>query len=155
MKLFVVILISLFIILIGYLYFRKTHKKIQFYNDFLSFCEEIETEIGFFQNNIKNILDKQNYKSSFQELLNNFKNKTLQKFLNEQNFLTQNEQTEIFLFFQKLGRANSETEIKEIQNYKEKLKNKINNLTNFEFKKSKLKFNLTICFSMFVFIILL
>lgn len=155
MKLIFVIFISLCIAGVGYIYFRKVHKKIAFYNDFLSFCDEIETEIGFFQNKINDIFKKQNYKSSFQGLLDSLKNKTQQEFLKTQNFLTQNEQAEILLFFQKLGRANSETEIKEIQNYKEKLKQKINNLLNFEFKKSKLKFNLTICLSMFVFIILL
>jgi len=155
MKLIFVIFISLCIAGVGYIYFRKVHKKTAFYNDFLSFCEEIETEIGFFQNKINAILEKQSYKSSFQGLLDSLKTKTHQEFLKTQSFLTQNEQTEILLFFQKLGRANSETEIKEIQNHKEKLKQKINNLLNFEFKKSKLKFNLTICLSVFVFIILL
>lgn len=156
MKLIVALIFFCLILYFGWISYHKTRKKAVFYNDFLQFSEIMETEIGFFQNKIDSILKKGNYKKEFLELVEEFaKNKNLDNWKKEQNLLTDGEAEEIINFFNKLGKADSITQTKEIQNYKKLIEEKRKNIKDVQLKNAKLMFSLSIMLGLLVFVIII
>lgn len=147
-------LIFCFVCILGVVLYRKTLKRLNFYKDFCVFCGSLETHISFFQNKIYDIIKLQNFKSDFQNILNDFLKKEEIVFV-QINFLSEQEKQEICLFFKKLGRTNAQNEQNEIKKYEQNLNKKIDDIKNVELKKSKLKLSLFIMFGLFVFIMML
>ena len=75
MNFLIALIVFCCIFYIGWFFYQKTRKKLVFYNDFLQFCEVLETEIGFFQNKLKQIFDKKGYGKDFSLVLKNFSDK--------------------------------------------------------------------------------
>jgi len=156
MNLFIAIAIFGCILYIGWFFYQKTRKKLIFYNDFLQFCEMLETEIGFFQNKLKQILDKNSYGKEFSAVLKNFAEKNnLDDWSASQNLLSENELKEIKNFFSKLGRVDSSTQTTEIRNFKKNLQDKNENIKTVQIKKSKMIFSLSVMLGLLAFIIII
>ncbi len=156
MKFILALVIFGCILYFGWFLYEKTRKKLVFYNNFLQFCNLLETEIGFFQNNIEEILHKNNYKKEFSEVVENFsKSKNLLEWKNSQSVLTQTEAEEVELFFSKLGKLDSTSQTNEVKSYKKFLDSKIEDTKKVNLKNGKLTFNLSIMLGLLVFIIII
>jgi len=156
MNLFVGVAIFGCILYIGWFFHQKTRKKAIFYNDFLQFCEMLETEIGFFQNKLEQILEKNSYKKDFSAVLKNFSEKNnLEEWGAVQSVLSEDELKELKNFFSKLGRVDSITQTNEIRNFKKILQEKIENIKTVQLKKSKLIFSLSVMLGLLAFIIII
>lgn len=156
MNLIIALLIFGCILYIGWFLYQKTQKKSVFYKDFLQFCELLETQIGFFQNNLEQVLQKERYKKEFSDLVQNFlKNKNLDDWALKQTLLSENEVLEIKNFFSKLGRVDSFTQTKEIDSFKQILKEKMKDIKEVQLKKGKLTFSLSVMLGILAFIIII
>jgi len=144
------------ILYIGWFFYQKTRKKAIFYNNFLQFCELLETEIGFFQNKLQQILEKNSYGKDFSSALKNFAEKhNLEEWGASQNLLKENELQELKNFFNKLGRVDSSTQTNEIRNFKKILEEKIEDIKTIQMKKSKMTFSLSVMLGLLAFIIII
>ncbi len=143
------------ILYIGWNMYQNYRKRVLFYGDFLQFCEILETEVAFFQNKINEILQKNEYKSDFSGVLKDFaENKNLEAWAKEQKLLGTQEVDELKNFFAKLGRVDSTTQTKEIQNFKEVLRAKQDEVKKLQQKKGKLVLSLSIMLGLAVLIII-
>ena len=157
MNLFVAILIFCVILFIGWYFYNKTQKKSHFYANFLQFCEFIKNEIGFFQNNLKEILSKKEYSSNeFNSLIEDFKkNENIDIWCKEQKILDANEIVQIKNFFAKLGRLDVQSQTNEIETFLKYLEEKINDIKTKHLKKAKLTFSLSVMLGLLAFIIII
>lgn len=157
MNLLVATLVFCAILFIGWYFYNKTQKKSIFYADFLQFCEFLKNEIGFFQNNLKEILSKKEYNSSeFNSLIEDFKNnENIEIWCKEQKILDSNEVAQIKNFFAKLGRLDVQSQTNEIETFLKYLEEKISDIKTKHLKKAKLTFSLSIMLGLFAFIIII
>ncbi len=148
---FLLVIICLF----GLFLHRKTLKKLVFYTDFLQFCKNLQTEIGFFHSKMPSIISKQNFSADFSHLLSNCLGGNMHSTLEKFSYLKNEDKNEIENFFKRLGRSGVDGEKNEIQNMISVLEEKIKEMKTISLKKSKLKFSLCVMFGLFVFIILI
>lgn len=98
----ILLLISLFCTsgYLGYNISQTFIKKQQFYQDLLSFCQSLKTEISFLKTDLISIFEKYEYKSKFNEVLND-----IQQNLKNQNNINFEE------IFEKYGFLNEQDKI--------------------------------------------
>ena len=155
MKLFISLCVLLAFVAFGLFLYKKSLKKQKFYVNFLQFCQNAQTEISFFQNKIKNILDKQEFDGDFLKVLKAYESGNIKTVLDEITYLQKDEKERILLFFSKLGRTDSKTEKSEIQTFIKYLEEKIENIKNNGMKKSGLKAKLVVMLGLCLFVIML
>lgn len=148
-------------LIIGYYIYNKIKKREKFFEDFYNFSLNLHTEIGFFQNKLKDILNKNDYGENFNSLLkevsNNLLNteQTINDWCSKQNYLLKNDNEVLNSFFKKLGKTDVKTQQKEINEYIEIIKNKLNNLKAENLKKGKMVLSLSVMLGLALLIIVI
>ncbi len=132
-----------------------------FYDDFILFLQNLDAEIGFFQNKLNQIFDAKIYHKDFQNLIISAQKSiySLENNLNDwfknQSIINDEQFFHIKEFFLKLGRLDVTTQKKEIENLKNYLEECILIVKDELNKKGKLSFNLSIMLGLAVFILVL
>jgi len=106
----------------------KTYKeKLMLYEDILSFCKTLKNEISFLKTDILTIINREQYKSHFGQILSDFSDKTKDKdsfdkeqignLLNKYKILTEQDKNLLTAFLYSLGKLSYEEQIASLEYY--------------------------------------
>jgi len=157
-------IVGIMVTCLGVYFSFKYIKRKNFFNALLDFCDNLEANINFLQNGLKQILES--YSNSHNTELNNLvsimkdelnlNNKiTLENWQNPTTYLKPNEREQIVSFFNKLGMTDCETQVNTIKKFRAIISMKAKNCTKDYEMKGKLYVNLSIMLGVAIFIILL
>lgn len=138
----------------GWSLFKRTLKKYVFYKNLKSFLELLQTEVGFFQNDVDAVLDKLNYSVDFQNLISNYKqNKNLDDW--KPKILSFNETEDIKIFFSKFGRVDVESQLSDVKAFLNVANQKLLDIKQEDLKKAKMSFLLSVMLGLLFVVLLL
>jgi len=146
-------IVGIMVACLGVYFSFKYIKRKNFFSALLDFCDNLEANINFLQNGLKQILES--YSNSHNAEINNlvsimkdelkYNNKiTLETWQNPTTILKPNEREQIVSFFSKLGMTDCETQVNTIKKFTKEFE-----------MKGKLYVNLSIMLGVAVFIVLL
>lgn len=161
--LLLIILISVCLLVGGKFYF-KYKKRFLFFEALVYLCQKFDVEIAFSRQRVQSIVSsldeklKNNLCGLDENFLNCISSENLiekEKLFSNINFLTDDEQNTIFLFFKSLGRSDMENQLKEIKNFENKF-SAFQTQSNNDYKKyGKLSLKLSVIASLMIIVIFL
>jgi hypothetical protein len=140
--------------LCGYKYSLKYQDRKDFFIDLFSFNELMINEISFRKRTLLEINNKQNYKSRFSYVLNNYiENENSDK---SQNGLLNNDEMDfIDNYFSMLGKSDSESQIKMLDTSKTIIKKYMDESTELAKKYTNLCVKLSFLFGLIAFLLII
>lgn len=164
MKIFIIVLIMILSILVGFIFSKKYSNRNKFFQSLVSLCQKFDVEINYSRERVKNILENLDEKHkinlsgldknyiSFIEKKNQLNKETLFRNI---PFLKENEEDMIFMFFKSLGRSDVDSQSKEIKNFQKKFEDKLKETQTENKKYGTLSIKLGVIVGLFVVVLLL
>lgn len=162
MKIFLIAILILFALYLGYHCSKKYRKRQQFFQAMVMLCQKFDVEINYSKERVKNIIlsldDKQKnmlqgIDKNYISFLNQETNLTKEALFQGISFIKEEEKDILFMFFKSLGRSDLEGQSKEIKNFIQRFDNLCKAAETDNKKYGSLSIKLGIIASLFVLIL--